>query len=222
MSSSSAPTVAAAFLVSVFFSNSKLAAIVGPVALFLTILPKYIFFSTNANEAVPAKYAASILPPTAFTFGADILAQYEYAKVGVQWGNMFEGNFSFASVLVMLFIDILFYGFWAWYLDQVVAHEVGTARHPLFLFLPSYWAPVVRSIKRACGWQELRNRPAPPDLPLEMRGGEAMDGGVVSHDGGVAVGAEATVESLSADLVARVQVIASGLRKVRMLQRAPR
>ena len=35
---------------SVFFSNAKLAAIVGPVMLFLLILPKYIFFGSNTNE----------------------------------------------------------------------------------------------------------------------------------------------------------------------------
>ena len=202
---------------SVFFSNSKLAAIVGPVALFLTILPKYIFFSTNANEAVAAKYAASILPPTAFTFGADILAKFEYAKVGVQWGNIYEGDFSFASVLEMLFVDIFFYGFWAWYLDQVVAHEVGMARHPLFLFLPSYWAPVIRSVMRTCGWRALGPRPAPAVLPLEMRGASAaLYEGALPDDGtvGVSTGPDNTVEVLSSDLVARVQVIASGLRKV--------
>ena len=37
---------------SVCFSNARLAAIVAPVLLFLAVLPKYIFFGSNANEAV--------------------------------------------------------------------------------------------------------------------------------------------------------------------------
>lgn len=41
---------AMSFLVSVFFSNSKLSAICGPVVLVFTILPKFIFFGTENNE----------------------------------------------------------------------------------------------------------------------------------------------------------------------------
>ena len=71
-------------LLSVFFSNSKLASIAAPVLLFVTILPRYVFFNTNADELYVQKYAASLLSPTAFTFGADIIAEAEAAKIGVQ------------------------------------------------------------------------------------------------------------------------------------------
>ena len=129
------------FLISVFFSNSKLAAIVGPVVLFVAILPKYIFFGSNSNEAATIKYAASLLSPTAFTFGADILAEYEYSAVGIQFSNIADNNFSMVSVLQMMLIDIFIYGFLAWYLDQTIPHEYGTPRHPLFLLNPYYWLP---------------------------------------------------------------------------------
>jgi hypothetical protein len=36
-----------AFLLSVFFSNAVLSAIVGPIAFFGALLPRYLFFSTN-------------------------------------------------------------------------------------------------------------------------------------------------------------------------------
>ena len=42
--------VSLSFLVSVFFSNSKLAAICGPVVLIFAILPKFVFFGTENTE----------------------------------------------------------------------------------------------------------------------------------------------------------------------------
>jgi hypothetical protein len=134
------------FLISVFFSNSKLAAIVGPVILFVTILPKYIFFGSTANEATNAKYGASLLSPTAFTFGADILAAYEYSSTGVQFSNINDNEFSMSSIFQMMILDIFIYGFLAWYLDQTLSHEYGTPKHPLFLFQPSYWLPCLSRV----------------------------------------------------------------------------
>jgi hypothetical protein len=115
-------------LISVFFSNSKLAAIVGPVVLFVTILPKYIFFGSNSNEASTLKTAASLLSPTAFTFGADIIAAYEYSAAGVQYSNIRDNYFSMITVF------------------QTIPHEVGTPKHPLFLFHPFYWFPSLKKV----------------------------------------------------------------------------
>eukprot|EP00601_Ochromonadales_sp_CCMP2298_P001426 CAMPEP_0173193416 /NCGR_PEP_ID=MMETSP1141-20130122/13943_1 /TAXON_ID=483371 /ORGANISM="non described non described, Strain CCMP2298" /LENGTH=512 /DNA_ID=CAMNT_0014117743 /DNA_START=89 /DNA_END=1624 /DNA_ORIENTATION=+ len=109
-----------AFLVSVFFSNSKLAAIVAPVVLFGSILPRFAFLNTNNNEAVASKTLASLLSPTAFAFGSDIIAQYEYGGTGVQFYNMYEGGFNFGTVLSMMLLDFFLYGIMAWYLDQVI------------------------------------------------------------------------------------------------------
>jgi ATP-binding cassette subfamily A (ABC1) protein 3 len=38
------------FLIATFFSKAKIAAIVGPVALFVSLLPRFIFLGTNAFE----------------------------------------------------------------------------------------------------------------------------------------------------------------------------
>ena len=50
-----------AFLVSAFFSRAKLAAIIGPVILFASCLPRYIFFGTNRYEAVTEKMAVGTI-----------------------------------------------------------------------------------------------------------------------------------------------------------------
>merc|ERR1712054_12389 len=83
--------IALSFLVSACFSRARLASIVGPVALFATVLPRYIFFGSNRYENSRGKIGASLLSVSAFCFGADIIADYEYAEVGVSWANSAEG-----------------------------------------------------------------------------------------------------------------------------------
>ena len=63
---------------------------------------------------------ASLLSPTAFTFGADFIADYEYADIGAGWDNYDEGGYSLQTSIAMMFLDALLYGLLAWYLDKVV------------------------------------------------------------------------------------------------------
>jgi ABC-type multidrug transport system fused ATPase/permease subunit len=128
-----------AFLVSVFFSNSKLAAIAAPVVIFAAILPRYIFYTVENNEEVANKVLACFLSPTAFVFGADFISTYESVGVGIQSYNLFEGKFNFGICLLMMFLDFFVYGFLAWYLDQILPQEYGTPKHPLFIFNRRYW-----------------------------------------------------------------------------------
>jgi hypothetical protein len=113
------------FLIASFFSKAKLAAIVGPVCLFCSILPRYIFFGTNRYEEQQSKYFASLLSPSAFSFGADILADYEYSGVGVQLYNMDDGLYNFRGCIQIMFFDFLWYGVMAWYFEQVIPGDVG-------------------------------------------------------------------------------------------------
>ena len=48
------------FLISVFFSNGKIAAIVGPVVLVFGILPKLIFFNTQASDGMYKNYCVFV------------------------------------------------------------------------------------------------------------------------------------------------------------------
>lgn len=130
-----------AFLLSTFFSNSKLAAIVGPVALFSSLLPRFIFLNTNANEEIAGKIIASLLSPTAFVFGADIIANFEYGNIGIQFSNMNVGKYSFQTVLTMMLIDFILYGLLAWYFDKVLPQEYGTVEKPWFIINWRYWCP---------------------------------------------------------------------------------
>jgi len=116
------------FFLSVFFSKAKLAGIIAPVALFASILPKWIFFSSNRYEATAEKRWASLLPATAFAFGADILSDYEYAEIGVHSWNASEGKYSFNLCLRMMFFDTFIYMVLAWYLEQVLPSQYGISK----------------------------------------------------------------------------------------------
>ena len=108
------------FLISVFFSRAKLAAIVAPIALFSTLMPRYIFFRAEDDEMFYTKMLASLFSPTAFTFAADRLAEFEGAGFGLSWDNLAEGEFSFGVCMFMMIVDFWLYGFLAWYLDKVM------------------------------------------------------------------------------------------------------
>lgn len=66
-----------------------------------------------------SKTVASLLSPAAFTFGADFIADYEYAGIGAGWGNYGEGEYSLRTSIAMMFFDAVLYGLLAWYLDKV-------------------------------------------------------------------------------------------------------
>jgi len=139
----STATVGFCFVVAACFSRAKLAAIVGPMAFFATLLPRFIFFDSNRYEATGGKLLGSLLPCTAFAFGADIIADYEYAEVGIQSWNASEGEYSFNTAIFMLFFDTFLYTFLGWYLDLVIPRQYGVARPWYFLFLPSYWCSIL-------------------------------------------------------------------------------
>mmetsp|Transcript_4477 Transcript_4477/g.10555 ORF Transcript_4477/g.10555 Transcript_4477/m.10555 type:complete len:2546 (+) Transcript_4477:319-7956(+) len=135
----STSTIGFCFAIASFFSRAKLAAIIGPIALFATLLPRFVFFGNNRYENVTGQILASLCPATAFCFGADIIADYEYAEQGIQSFNAGEGLYSFNTTLGMLFFDTILYIFLGWYLEQVLPQQYGVPRPFYFLFLPSYW-----------------------------------------------------------------------------------
>lgn len=130
------------FFVASFFSRAKLASILGPLLFFGTLLPRYIFFGTRQEESLSEKVWASLAPCTAFAFGAELLADLEYAEQGFQWWNIRNGGFDVAMSFNMMFLDIVLYMFLAWYLEQVVPSQYGVNKKFYFLFSPRYWRSV--------------------------------------------------------------------------------
>lgn len=127
------------FAIAALFNRAKLAAVIGPMAVFATVLPRFIFFGTNRYEGSVAKKWASLLPATAFAFGADVVADYEYAEQGIQSWNASEGAYSFNTSMEFLLLDTFLYFFLGWYLEQVLPKEYGSPRPFYFIVSPWYW-----------------------------------------------------------------------------------
>ena len=101
-------SISFAFLLSVFFTNAVLSAVIGPIAFFGALLPRYLFFSTNRYERVTSKLFASLLLPTAFSFGADILADFELSEIGLSPENWLRDDYSFVTSMVMMAFDTVY------------------------------------------------------------------------------------------------------------------
>lgn len=142
----SASVVGFSFFVASFFSRAKLSAIVGPIALFATLLPRWIFFGSNRFEATRGKYIASILPCTAFAFGADIISDYEYAEKGINSSNVDDGDYSFQTTLNFLFLDAILFGVLGLYLEQIIPRTYGVAEKWYFCLQPQFWRRLIGKV----------------------------------------------------------------------------
>ena len=58
-------------------------------------------------ERVTSKMYFSLLLPTAFAFGADILADFELAEIGISPDNWAQDDFSFLTSMSMMLLDTL-------------------------------------------------------------------------------------------------------------------
>ena len=130
-----------AFLVSTWFNRARLASIFGPFCLFALLLPRYLFFRTNSDQAIGLKRLSALLSPTAFAFAADSLGAFEGGNVGVSTSNLFSGPLSIGSMILFMWLDTVIYTLLAWYCDRVLPGAVGSPREPFFCFRPSYWMP---------------------------------------------------------------------------------
>lgn len=93
----------------------------------------------RSYERVNAKIASSLLLPTAFAFGADILADFELSEIGVSPSNWAQDDFSFLTSLGMMAFDTLLYTTLGLYLERVLPSRYGAREHPLFFLRPAWW-----------------------------------------------------------------------------------
>eukprot|EP00666_Eupelagonemidae_sp_cell4sb_P017961 gene17961-biopygen28743 len=107
-------------LIAVFFSKSRIAAIFGPLFMFLTSVPA---FALPPDTTVANMKLASLLSPVAFSYGAKLICDYEKSGVGATMSNLYSDDYSLGHSLWFMIIDTLLYLFLAWYLDNVLPSE---------------------------------------------------------------------------------------------------
>jgi ATP-binding cassette subfamily A (ABC1) protein 3 len=133
-------STALCFLLSTFFSRSKLASIAGTLMFIVSFFP---YFSVNgAVTAEALKQAASLAAPASFGLSIDLLSTLEGSGVGVTWNNMSirTNGYSMSDGLTFLLLDTLLYTLLALYLGAVLPQEFGVPLPWWFLGSRAYWA----------------------------------------------------------------------------------
>ena len=57
----------------------------------------------------------SLLSPSAFTFAADLIGQYEGSGVGLHWSDMWSDPLPLGAILILLALDAKIYAGLAWW-----------------------------------------------------------------------------------------------------------
>lgn len=97
--------LAAATALATLLSSSRVAAAAGPLLMLAAALPKYVFSSTADTEALWLKHVAALLPPTALSFGVDLLLQHESNGSGLRWDTVGADPLPMSAVLLILALD---------------------------------------------------------------------------------------------------------------------
>jgi ATP-binding cassette subfamily A (ABC1) protein 3 len=130
------------FLISVFFTKSRVAAVLGSIIWVASYFP---FFALSPATPGYVKTAASLLAPTALGCAMDVIATLETNGLGATpatANTQIINNWTVGSSIGMLLLDVLLYLSFAWYLDAVLpswARDFGVPRPWYFPVSPSYW-----------------------------------------------------------------------------------
>nr|UOU03308.1 ATP-binding cassette subfamily A1-like 1 [Brachionus rubens] len=138
-------TITQCFLISVFFNQANLAAVVAGIIYFLLYLP-YTILVNYSDVILPwQKFLASLSSTVAFSYGCEIIAAFEKQNVGITWQNFYEtpysnqDTFTMNYICLILLLDSVIYMFLTWYIEGVAPGEFGLARKWYFPIQPSFW-----------------------------------------------------------------------------------
>ncbi|XP_063681494.1 ATP-binding cassette sub-family A member 2-like isoform X2 [Bolinopsis microptera] len=146
--------IAMCFLISVFFVQSKLAAVVSAVAFYTSYLPYTIASLQEENMDFWMKMLASGSSTTAFGFGMLQIARFEEQGIGLQWDNFYyppdnAQEFSTLHVFGMMAFDFVFYILLTFYFQQVLPSNHGFISKPWYYPIKGCLKPIVRWLENA-------------------------------------------------------------------------
>ena len=138
-------TIPLCMFISVFFTQSKVASVIGSA---LFIAGYFPFFSLSPTSSPSTKSFAALLSPTSLGTGLEVLASLETAGVGAVRDTVSGSvinNWTVASSIGMNVFDTLLFLALASYADAVLPaafRDFGTPRPFYFPFTPSFWREV--------------------------------------------------------------------------------
>lgn len=164
------------FMATPFFNKSKVAgSVVGLMMLIFSFFYMLAVF-LKGKVASWVFYAVSLLSPAAFTLAVEKISEMD-VKGTMHWNNVFDGDFSVGSTMIMLVVDIGLYAFLAYYFDAIVPSEFGQKKNPLFML---GWLGVGQRRRKGVdtdGPMKPENTACSPDVedrPAELLGREAI------------------------------------------------
>ncbi|KAL5259612.1 hypothetical protein ACHWQZ_G009905 [Mnemiopsis leidyi] len=133
-----------AFFLTSLQRNIKSAPAAMSFLTFVSYLPYMLLSSRLKLLSRGVKILLSIFPLTGANIGLMTMIEWEKIRLGVQWSNIGKGlsvvdKFSVADVILMLLVDIVFYGILTWYIENVFPGESGVPKKPHFFLTKSYW-----------------------------------------------------------------------------------
>lgn len=174
-----------AFMLTPFFDKSRTAGILGNFAVNIMSLLYFIQVFVDDSSSV-AFWIVSLISPTGFALAMDKALVLDLSGEGVSFENLWSGpGIPFGGSLVMMSLDIVLYGFIAYYLDCVVPSDHGTKRSPWFCLQPSFWCPprasnmkqevlIESAAMNGGGSCNLADDADVEPVPREMKGREAI------------------------------------------------
>ncbi|XAR65460.1 Sulfate-transporting ATPase [Bertholletia excelsa] len=129
-----------AFLLAAFFSNMKVAAVVGYILVFGNgLLGGFLFQFFIQDTSFPRGWIVvlELYPGFSLYRGLYEFSQYAFngnymGTDGMRWKDLSSSNNGMKDVLIIMFVEWLVILFVAYYMDQVVSSGSGIARSPLF------------------------------------------------------------------------------------------
>ena len=138
-------TISLSIFISVFFTQSKVASVIGSAAFIATY---FAFFALSSTTSAPLKTLACLLSPTSLAAGLEVMATLETAGVGANKNTAFTtivNNWTVGGTIFMNFFDTALFLLLAAYADAVLPaalRDFGTPRPFYFPFTLSFWREV--------------------------------------------------------------------------------
>ncbi|XP_029334989.1 ATP-binding cassette sub-family A member 3-like isoform X1 [Mus caroli] len=133
-----------AFMVSTFFSKTRLAASAGNLLFFASFFPYNFISEYYGMLNLTTKITACLSANVALALGINILIKLEIQEIGVKWHNLWtpanlEDNLNFGYMLGMLLFDAFLYSLVTWYVEAVFPGQCGVPQPWYFFLMRSYW-----------------------------------------------------------------------------------
>ncbi|EGC30600.1 hypothetical protein DICPUDRAFT_41231 [Dictyostelium purpureum] len=127
-----------AFIFAIFFDKSKFCGLISIIIILIINIAGVFIAKGDFNPNI--KMFLSILSPIAFScsFYTMVVRDIPEEVLSVNFNSLVTEK----QAIYMLIIDLFFYLFLIWYLQEVVPTEYGTKKPFYFIFSPKYWCSI--------------------------------------------------------------------------------